>query len=107
MYWFLQEVKDIKIEIIFISADSSEEDMINYMIESHGSWLAVKYGDELAEKLNSEFGVRGIPMLVVMRKNENGDWNKVTTNGREIVQSNKDSPKTALEKFQSTGNWYF
>ena len=70
------------------------------MTESHGSWLAVKYGDELARKtLNNTFSVRGIPMLVVMRKNENGDWTKVTSNGREIVQSNKDKPQVGLEKF--------
>ena len=92
-------MKDQGLEIVFISADGSEEEMVNYMKESHGSWLAVNYGDELGEKLNSTFNVRGIPMLVVIRKNENGDWNTVTTNGREIVQSNKDNPKTALQKF--------
>jgi len=71
------------------------------MTESHGSWLAVKYGDEMAATLNNHFSVRGIPMLVVMRKKENGEWVKVTSNGREVVQNNKDKPETALEKFQS------
>jgi hypothetical protein len=75
--------------------------MVKYMTESHGSWLAVKHGDEMAAKLNNHFSVRGIPMLVVMRKKENGEWVKVTSSGREVVQSNKDNPETALEKFQS------
>ena len=92
-------MKEKKIEIIFISADSTEEEMIDYMKESHGSWLAIKYGDELAEKLNQAFDVRGIPMLVVMRKKENDEWTQVTTNGREIVQSNKDTPEAAFQKF--------
>ena len=65
-------MKEKKIEIVFISADSTEEEMVSYLMESHGSWLVVKYGDELAEKLNKNFDVRGIPMLVVMRKNEKG-----------------------------------
>ena len=92
-------MKEKKIEIIFISADSTEEEMIDYMKESHGPWLAIKYGDELAEKLNQAFDVRGIPMLVVMRKKENDEWTQVTTNGREIVQSNKDTPEAAFQKF--------
>ena len=92
-------MKEKNIEIVFISADSTEEEMVNYLVESHGSWLAVKYGDELAEKLNNSFDVRGIPMLVVMRKNGNGDWVQVTTNGREIVQSNKDKPEIAFKTF--------
>ena len=71
------------------------------MNECHGSWLAVKHSSPIASKLNNHFGVRGIPMLVVMRKNEAGEWVKVTEKGREIVQNNKDSPNTALEKFHS------
>ena len=74
--------------------------MVKYMKESHGTWLAVKYGDEMAATINSYFSVRGILMLVVMRKLENGEWVKVTSAGREVVQNNKDNPETALEKFQ-------
>jgi nucleoredoxin len=32
------------IEVIFISADQSPEEMINYMEESHADWLAVQHG---------------------------------------------------------------
>ena len=95
-------MKDEKIEIIFISADGSEDDMINYLLEAHGNWFTTKFKNPFIEKLNSEFQVRGIPMLVVMRKNENGEWIKVTEKGREIIQNNKDHSKAALEKFQNS-----
>ena len=95
-------MKDEKIEIIFISADGSEDDMINYLVESHGNWFTTKFKDPVTDQLNSEFMVRGIPMLGVMRKNENGEWIKVTEKGREIVQNNKENPKAALEKFQNS-----
>ena len=75
--------------------------MINYMLESHGSWFTTRFKDPLNERLNSEFQVRGIPMLVVMRKNEKGEWTKVTEKGRETVQNNKDNFMLALESFQT------
>ena len=102
-YFRCQEVKGQKLEVIFVSADSSKEDMINYMLESHGSWFTTNFGSEpVNDRLNSEFQVRGIPMLVVMRKNEKGEWTKVTEKGRETVQNNKDNFKLALESFQTS-----
>ena len=99
---FFQEVKDTKLEIVFVSADGSEEDMVNYMLESHGNWFTTKFKDPVTSTLNAEFTVRGIPKLVVMRKNETGEWTKVTEEGREIVQNNKENFKLALEKFQNS-----
>jgi nucleoredoxin len=31
-------------EIIFVSSDRSEADMINYMKEAHGDWYACRFG---------------------------------------------------------------
>ena len=76
--------------------------MVDYMLESHGNWLAIKFKDPVTQILNNEFQVRGIPMLVVMRKNEKGEWFKVTEKGRETVQNNKDNFKLALESFQTS-----
>ena len=68
------------------------------MVEMHGSWLAVPYGDKLVEKLNKHFSISGIPMLIIMKKQPGTeDWVSATTNGRGIVQGNKDNPDKALQ----------
>ena len=36
------------IEVVFVSEDSSPEELLNYMRESHGEWLAVQHGANLA-----------------------------------------------------------
>ena len=45
-----QELKDegAGIEILFVSSDRSENDMRQYMNESHGNWLAIPWGSQLA-----------------------------------------------------------
>ena len=37
------------VEIIFVSSDRSPADMVSYMKESHGDWLAVEHGSELGQ----------------------------------------------------------
>jgi hypothetical protein len=32
------------IEVVFVSSDSSPEELMAYMAESHGDWLAVQHG---------------------------------------------------------------
>ena len=42
------------VEIIFVSSDRSPADMVSYMKESHGNWLAVEHGSELGQgEINS------------------------------------------------------
>lgn len=38
-----------KIEVIFLSADRTEESMFSYMKESHGDWFASEFGTPLKE----------------------------------------------------------
>ncbi|XP_064477483.1 nucleoredoxin-like protein 2 [Ornithodoros turicata] len=80
-----QELKDddVSFEVVFVSSDRSASDMLSYMKECHGDWQAVKYGDELAQKLKSLFGVSGIPMLVVVKE----DGSVITKEGRNDVQT--------------------
>ena len=40
-------------EVIFVSADASPDELMNYFKTSHGDWLAVQHGAILAEKLRS------------------------------------------------------
>merc|ERR1712019_170041 len=64
---FYGEVSD-DLEIVFVSSDRSPEDMISYMKESHGDWCGVEHNSALATDLKQKYGVQGIPMLVVVKK---------------------------------------
>jgi len=46
---FYEEVESEGVEIIFVSSDRSPADMVSYMKESHGDWLAVEHGSELGQ----------------------------------------------------------
>jgi len=80
---FYDEVKNSGVEIIFVSADQSHNDMISYMKESHGDWFAVEHGSTLSKELDEKFEVQGIPTLVVL----NADGTVITNDGRGAVQS--------------------
>uniref|UniRef100_A0A4D5R9Z7 Nucleoredoxin-like protein 2 n=1 Tax=Scolopendra viridis TaxID=118503 RepID=A0A4D5R9Z7_SCOVI len=83
---FYCELKDKEqpMEIIFVSSDRSVQDMMTYMKEDHGDWLAIPYNDGLAQELKQRFNIRGIPSLVVVRR----DGSLVTTDGRsELYKS--------------------
>jgi len=79
---FYEEVSD-NVEIIFVSSDRSIDEMKSYLKESHGSWLSVEHGSELAQALKQHFGVSGIPALIVCKP----DGTLVTKNGRQDVQT--------------------
>ena len=65
---FYQEVQDQGVEIIFVSSDRSVSEMVSYMRESHGPWLAVPHGSPAVARMSQEFGVEGIPCLVVLTR---------------------------------------
>jgi len=80
---FYEEVSDSGVEIIFVSSDRSLGDMTRYMKESHGDWLAVEIDSDLAKGLKTQFGISGIPALIVCKK----DGTVITKTGRQDVQS--------------------
>ena len=58
--------------------------MYSYMKESHAGWLALDYADRgRKDELSKLYGVRGIPMLVVV----NSDGSVITSEGRDDVMS--------------------
>merc|ERR1711963_692830 len=78
---FYNEVKDKKVEIIFVSGDQSPKAMYDYMKESHGDWFVVEHESKLSDDLNEKFQVSGIPTLVVLKE----DGTVVTKGGRGDV----------------------
>jgi len=77
-------------EIVFVSSDRSPADMVSYMKEAHGEWLAVPHGSPTAQELKTKFGVSGIPMLVFLR----ADGSEADKNGRQVVQSQPPTKDT-------------
>merc|ERR1711978_220133 len=91
---FYGEVSD-DLEIVFVSSDRSPEDMISYMKESHGDWCGVEHNSALATDLKQKYGVQGIPMLVVVKK----DGTLVTKDGRSHVVGKQ--PKQAVQGWKA------
>ena len=55
-------------EIVFVSSDKTPEDMMTYMKESHGEWLAVQHATNLAGQLKKKYEISGIPSLIVVTR---------------------------------------
>ena len=71
------------LEVIFLSSDRSEREMISYYKESHGSWLAVPFFAPERQFLGSHFNVRGIPSLILLNR---GTMQAVDIDVRSLVQ---------------------
>jgi nucleoredoxin len=78
------------VEVIFVSSDRDQGSFDEYFAEM--PWMAVPYADrQRKEAISQKFGVRGIPMLVVL----NGDDGKlIVENGRNAVQTSRDLGKS-------------
>mmetsp|Transcript_56648 Transcript_56648/g.104004 ORF Transcript_56648/g.104004 Transcript_56648/m.104004 type:complete len:157 (-) Transcript_56648:272-742(-) len=67
---YKQAAAEKQIEVIFASSDRDEAGFQGYYNEM--PWLAVPFSDrDKKEELSKKYGVRGIPMLIVL--NSNGD----------------------------------
>ena len=53
-------------EIVFVSADQSEDAMFSYMKESHGNWFAIGHNSDLAEELNKKFKVQELTLTLTL-----------------------------------------
>ncbi|XP_065290205.1 nucleoredoxin-like protein 2 isoform X1 [Dermacentor albipictus] len=63
-----RHTKNHKVEVVFVSSDSSIFAMLRHMRQSHANWYAVEYGDPLRQELLVKYDVTGIPALVVVKK---------------------------------------
>ena len=85
------------VEVIFVSSDRSQDDMLSYMRESHADWYALPHGSPECGTLSSMFSVRGIPALVVVTRT--GD-SVLSREGRQEVMS---LGMSALAQWNSAG----
>jgi len=73
--------EDEPLEVIFVSGDNSPNELLGYMKNCHGDWLAVQHGARLIGDLTDRYKVAGIPTLVVLTR----DGQVITNNGRSEV----------------------
>ena len=81
--------------VIFVSGDRSPQEQLNYMQEAHGDWPAVSCQSSLQSMLNSTFGVRGIPAVIVI-KASNGEI--ISREGRQEIMQNGSYAFTQWEQ---------
>jgi thiol-disulfide isomerase/thioredoxin len=84
-----QEGKEF--EIIFVSADKGEDEMLAYMKETSMPWLAIPYNSTAIKALKEKLNISGIPALVIVC-----DGQVITKQGRDDVEN---SGSTAYEKW--------
>ncbi|XP_020652245.3 nucleoredoxin-like protein 2 isoform X1 [Pogona vitticeps] len=69
-------------EIVFISSDRSAEEMLEYMRDMHGGWLALPFHDPLKHELKKRYNITAIPKLVIVK--QTGEV--ITDKGRKQIR---------------------
>merc|ERR1712037_923337 len=63
---FYKAASQLGVEIVFVSADQSEDAMFSYMKESHGDWFAIGHNSDLAEELNKKFKAQELTLTLTL-----------------------------------------
>lgn len=56
-----------QLEIILVSRDQNQDDFEEYFLQM--PWLAIPFGDVRISQLAEKFAIKGIPILLVLKKN--------------------------------------
>ncbi len=80
-----RDYSDPKIEIIFVSSDKDEKSFNSYF--NTMPWSSLKFQSDAGRRLSQEFGVRGIPTLVIL---DQKTGKVLTKNGRALVMQYGD-----------------
>ena len=95
------------IEIVFVSNDKSEGEMMDYFRNDHGDYLAIKYGDEALNGLAQEHNIKGIPTIVAV--DQDGKALAPADEVRQLVvrhvTQNEDISSTLKSWGTKCGDW--
>ncbi len=80
-------------EVVLISGDKTEEDMLSYMTETKMPWLAIPHDSDAVQKLQRKFKVRIMPVLAVI----DAEGNLISANGYGEV---KDDGTAAFDTWR-------
>ncbi|KFD55866.1 redoxin family protein [Trichuris suis] len=95
---FYEEVGQDSFEVVFVSFDHSANDLKEYMLEAHGDWCFIPFGNPAIKELSQMYGVQGIPMLVIIKAS--GD--AVTKNARsDVMGQASKSPAQLLAEWKT------
>uniref|UniRef100_A0A914CFU6 Thioredoxin domain-containing protein n=1 Tax=Acrobeloides nanus TaxID=290746 RepID=A0A914CFU6_9BILA len=93
---FYDEITDDEdFEIVFVSKDTSEAELQNYLSEAHGNWLYVPFGHDKIDDLAKRYNIAGIPSLIVIKP----DGTVISENGRSEIESKP--PKKAFADWKA------
>jgi nucleoredoxin len=81
-------------EIVYISFDENPTAQMNYMKKANMKWYTLPYGSIDGNKLAQEYGITGIPTLVIVSPN----GKTITRNGRGDVTYNPNGALAAWKK---------
>ena len=68
-------------EVVIVSYDDTEEDMLAHMMDEGMTWLAVPFGGGTIEALTQRYGVQFIPTVIVL----DNEGNTISMNGSDEV----------------------
>ncbi|XP_074211781.1 nucleoredoxin-like protein 2 [Camelus bactrianus] len=54
-------------EVVFVSADGSAQEMLAFMRELHGAWLALPFHDPYRHELRTRYRVTATPRLLILQ----------------------------------------
>jgi len=94
---FYDEVEGEGFEVVFVSFDKTESDQHEYLKEAHGDWLFLKLADSFIKTLSEQYGVSGIPALIVIKP----DGTAVNKNARTDVQSKTKAPEQVVKEWKT------
>ncbi|CAJ0951454.1 unnamed protein product, partial [Mesorhabditis belari] len=91
-------------EVVFVSADRTEPDMMEYM-EIHGDWFAIPFGDPLIKNLTDRFRVMGLPCFAIVnqkniiaaKKNAKNDVQEKKKGNRQMLSEWKKAVEDCAE----------
>ena len=82
MLKYFQTAQKKRVEIILVSFDRTERDMMSYISSFHEEKFAVNHKSVLAEKLVERFNIKNPPTLIVLQR----DGTLITSEGVRDVQ---------------------
>ncbi|CAI2337206.1 unnamed protein product [Caenorhabditis sp. 36 PRJEB53466] len=82
-------------EIVFVSRDRADEDLVEYFTEHMGNWTYIPFGNEKIQELLKQYEVKTIPSMRIVKPN--GDV--VVQDARTEVQEKGEDPETLWEEW--------
>ncbi|CAJ0928763.1 unnamed protein product, partial [Mesorhabditis belari] len=85
-------------EVVFVSRDREEEDLLEYFNEKQGEWVTIPFGDQKIKELLDKYEVQTIPALRVIKSNGEIVVNDART---EVQEKGQEDPEALFEEWEA------